>query len=57
MTPARLREIIGRLDLSVSEAAVRLGIHRVTLHKWLRGSTPISAASAALINANMVKAV
>ena len=57
MTPAQLREIIGRLDLTISEAADKIGIHRVTLHKWLRGSTPISAASAALINANMVKAV
>lgn len=49
MKPEQLRQIIERFDLSVSSAAKLLGVHRVSVHKWLSGKTPISAAATALI--------
>lgn len=55
MKPTTLRALLKTNKLSISKAAERLGISRVTLHRWLNGSTPISRANAALIEQTFPK--
>lgn len=49
MTPEALRKIIARSGLKQKEFAERLKVHPITVTRWVKGNTPISAATAALI--------
>ena len=55
MKPTELQRIISLNGLNQTTAADRLGVSRHTVIRWLLGTTPISAASAALIRATFGK--
>lgn len=55
MTPKTLRALFKKNKVNITEAAKRLEISRVTIHRWLNGSTPISRANAALIEQTFPK--
>ncbi len=50
MTPDELRALMARADDITQKAlAQALGVHKMTVWRWLNGRTPIDAANAALI--------
>lgn len=49
MTKEALRTLLTEAKVNVTAAAKKLEIRRETLHRWLKGTTPISRANAALI--------
>lgn len=55
MKPDTLRSLLKKNKVSITGAAKRLGISRVTVHRWLNGSTPISRANVALIEQTFPK--
>lgn len=43
MTPAEFRAELARLGIRRGWLAQRWGVHRVTLHRWLKGDLPVPA--------------
>lgn len=56
MTPDKLRAMMRRAGVtSQRELAKVLGVHHMTVYRWMAGRTPISAAPAALIREHLGK--
>ncbi len=55
MTADALRKLIDRTGLTQEQFAAKLKVHRITVTRWVRGKTPISAAVAALIREHFPK--
>lgn len=55
MAPKTLKGIIDGAELTTAEAAERLKVSRMTVHRWLTGKTPISRANAALIRETFLR--
>lgn len=49
MTKEALRKVIERTGLNQKQFAAKLKVHPITVTRWVRGLTPVSAAIAALI--------
>lgn len=50
MTPTQLRALMSAAGIATQvQLAERVGVHKVTVTRWMTGRTPIGPASAALI--------
>ena len=55
MAPITLRRMIAGAELSITDAADKLGVSRQTVYRWLRGEITISRSAAALIRETFLK--
>lgn len=55
MEPRELRELLDANELTLEAAAKLLGVAKSTIHRWLKGPTPIAESSALLIRAHIQK--
>ena len=46
MSPEELKELIERAGITQAEAADKIGVHRITINRWLNGRESISAKNA-----------
>lgn len=55
MERQELRALLDANDLTLDAAAKLLGVAKSTVHRWLKGPTPIAESSAFLIRARIKK--